>query len=182
VEIQQLLLTRNKFSRPGTLLKAVRGVVLHWVANPGSTAAGNRNYFENLKAQTPEAKNARYASAHYIIGLRGEIIQCLPENETGYHVGAEKYTALALERLGTYPNSCTIGIELCHTDWTGIFKKETIDTARELVIDLLSRYTLTAFDVYRHFDITNKECPLYFVRNEEAWSGFLDTVTERGRG
>jgi N-acetylmuramoyl-L-alanine amidase CwlA len=51
MEIKQNLLTKNQFSRPGTLLKGVRGVVLHWVANPKSTAEGNRNYFENLKDQ-----------------------------------------------------------------------------------------------------------------------------------
>ncbi len=62
--IKQMLLTKNKFSRPGTALKTVNGVVVHYVGNPGSTAEGNRNYFESLKAGKKDAKgNYIYASS-----------------------------------------------------------------------------------------------------------------------
>ena len=44
----------------------------------------NRNYFENLRT-TQE----RMASAHFIIGLEGEIIQCVPLNEIAYAVKGE---------------------------------------------------------------------------------------------
>jgi N-acetylmuramoyl-L-alanine amidase len=177
MEIKQNFLTKNQFSRPGTLLKGVSGIVLHWVANPKSTALGNRNYFENLRSQPYETekdkKKARFASAHFIIGLQGEIIQCLPENEAAYHVGANKYKPDAIKNLGTYPNHSTIGIELCHEDWTGIFNPKTINSAITLATDLLERHKLTAKDVYRHFDITGKDCPLYFVKNEKAWKEFI---------
>jgi N-acetylmuramoyl-L-alanine amidase len=180
MEIKQNLLTKNQFSRPGTLLKDTRGIVLHWVANPKSTAAANRNYFENLKDQpyttAQEQQKARFASAHFIIGLQGEIIQCLPENEMAYHVGAKEYKPDAVKNLGAYPNNSTIGIELCHEDWTGIFNPETIGSATGLVIDLLERHKLTGKNVYRHFDITGKDCPLYFVKNEDAWKEFILTV------
>jgi len=176
MKIEQLFLAKNQFSRPGTLLKGVQGVVLHWVANPGTSALANRNYFDSLKTQNAEAKNTRYASAHFVIGLQGEIIQCLPETEVGYHVGAQKYTTLALAALGTYPNNDTLGIELCHPDWTGSFEKATLDAARELVVDLLSRHKLTVKNVYRHFDITGKDCPRYFVQNENEWKNFLETI------
>jgi N-acetylmuramoyl-L-alanine amidase len=174
--IDHQLLTKNQFSRPGALLKYVGGVVLHWVANPQTTAMNNRNYFESLKNQNSECKDARYASAHFIIGIQGEVIQCLPENEVAYHVGAKEYTPLALQNLGTYPNNDTLGIELCHNDWTGAFSKETLTAARELVSELLERHKLTGGDVYRHFDITGKECPLFFVRNENEWQKFLKTI------
>jgi N-acetylmuramoyl-L-alanine amidase len=182
MKITQNLLTKNQFSRPGTLLKSVRGIVLHWVANPGSTALGNRNYFENLKDQPykteQEQKKARFASAHFIIGLRGEVIQCLPENEIAYHVGAKEYKPDAVKNLGTYPNNSTVGIELCHEDWTGIFNPETIASAIALVVDLLERHKLTANDVYRHFDITGKDCPRYYVLNEGAWDNLLEVITD----
>jgi N-acetylmuramoyl-L-alanine amidase len=180
MEIKQNLLTINQFSRPGSSLIGVRGIVLHWIENPKTTALNNRNYFENLKAQPYETKDdkekARFASAHFIIGLQGEIVQCLPENEMAYHVGASHYTPLALKNLGIYPNNCTLGIELCHEDWAGVFKPETLAAARELVVDLVRRHGLKIKDVYRHFDITGKECPLYFVRHEEEWAGFLQTI------
>jgi N-acetylmuramoyl-L-alanine amidase len=54
------------------------------------------------------------------------------ENEIGYHVGAQKYTDRALRELSTYPNNCTIGIELCHTNWEGEFTDKTILAAYEL--------------------------------------------------
>ena len=46
------LLTPNKYSRPQTPLEKVNGIVVHYVANPCSTALENRNYFEGLKDQT----------------------------------------------------------------------------------------------------------------------------------
>ena len=83
-------LTPNKYSRPQTPLKEVRGITLHWVENPGTSADFNRNYFEMRKSG-----QHGYGSAHYIIDNRG-ILQCIPEDEMAYHVGAQSYTALAL--------------------------------------------------------------------------------------
>ena len=70
------LLTVNEYSRPGITLEQVNGIVIHYTANPGTSAQDNRNYFENLK-DTGET----YASAQFVIGLEGEIIQCVPCNE-----------------------------------------------------------------------------------------------------
>ena len=63
------LLTVNPYSRPGTALTQVNGIVIHYTANPGATAIANRNYFENLK-DTHTTK----ASAHFIVGL--EVKSC----------------------------------------------------------------------------------------------------------
>jgi N-acetylmuramoyl-L-alanine amidase len=175
-EIKPALLTKNQFSRPGTVLQGVKGVVLHWVANPGTTAMNNRNYFENLKNQKSARKDARFASAHFVIGLQGEVVRCIPENEMAYHVGAKQYTQLAFQKLGAYPNNDTLGIELGHPDWTGAFTDETLASCRGLVIDLLERHKLTVQDVYRHFDITGKDCPHYFVQHDDAWRRFLETI------
>ena len=41
----------NEFSRPGTPLEEVNGIVIHYVGNPGTTAAQNHSFFTNL-AQT----------------------------------------------------------------------------------------------------------------------------------
>lgn len=37
---------------------------------------------------------------------------------------------------------------------------------------LWGRYELTADDVIRHYDVTGKDCPKYFVENSNAWSDF----------
>ena len=44
------LLTVNEYSRPGTELAQVNGIVVHYTANPGTTAEQNRSYFESLAA------------------------------------------------------------------------------------------------------------------------------------
>ena len=67
------LLAQNRYSRPGTNLKKVKNIFVHYTANPGTSAEQNRSYFANL-AETGE----RSASAHFIIGYDGEIIQCIP--------------------------------------------------------------------------------------------------------
>ena len=63
-ELDVELLTVNEYSRPGAALEQVNGIVVHYTANPGTTAIQNRSYFENL-AETHETK----ASSHFVIGL-----------------------------------------------------------------------------------------------------------------
>jgi N-acetylmuramoyl-L-alanine amidase len=192
VNIQERYLTPNIFSHPGRPLASVRGIVVHWVANPGSSAIANRNYFDGLKNQPQATReqrySARYASAHFIVGLEGEVIQCILETEMAYHVGAAQYSPLALKPLSAYPNNCTLGIELCHPAeldgagnkmkndalWRGEFLPVTLDAAIILIKELLDRYGLGREDIYRHYDITGKDCPRYFVRNEGAWVEFLN--------
>ena len=150
IEMEIKLLTINPYSRPGTRLKQVKNIVVHWVGNAGSSAMANRNYFESLK----EKKS--FASAHYIIGLQGEIIQCVPENEIAYHANNA--------------NSYSIGIEVCHPDWIGKFSDVTYKALIELLADLCKRYSLElTTSIIRHYDVTKKLCPKYYVENQQAW-------------
>ena len=69
-------------------------------------------------------------------------------------------------------NSDTISIECCIPDESGKFTDETYQSLVELVAWLMGRYELTADDVIRHYDVTGKDCPKYFVENSNAWSDF----------
>lgn len=150
MEIQQKLLTVNQYSRPGTKIGKIKNIVVHWVGNANSTAIANRNYFESLK----EKKS--FASSHYIVGLQGEIIQCIPENETAYHANNA--------------NSYSIGIEVCHPDWQGKFSDVTYKALIELLVDLCKRYSLEpTTSIIRHYDVTKKLCPKYYVEHNGAW-------------
>lgn len=164
-ELDVRLLTPNSYSRPQIKLSEVNGVVVHYTANPGTTAHQNRDYFESL-AQTKETK----ASSHFIIGLDGEIVQCIPCNEISY--------------ASNNRNSDTISIECCIEDETGKFNGSTYQALIELTTWLMGRYELSADDVIRHYDVTGKLCPKYFVEHEEAWEQFhkdLDTyIKENG--
>lgn len=52
------LLTENPYSRPGIKTGRINGIVIHYTANPGSTAMQNRNYFEGLKKATIQRRAA----------------------------------------------------------------------------------------------------------------------------
>ena len=159
--ITERFLTVNEYSRPGKKLRKVKGIVVHYVANPNTTAENNRNYFENLK-DTKE----RNASSHYIVGLEGEIIQCIPLDEIAY--------------ASNNRNDDTIAIECCHPDATGKFNSMTYESLVNLTAALCNTYNLDPnTDVIRHYDVTGKMCPLYFVENEDEWHYFLMQVKSK---
>lgn len=143
-------LTPNEYSRPQTKLSRVKGVVIHYTANPGTTAEGNRSYFESLSW-----KKTTKASSHYIIGLEGEILQCIPLTEIAY--------------ASNQRNEDTISIECCHPDETGKFSEETYTSLVDLVAALCREFDLEEEDIIRHYDVTQKKCPLYYVEHEDAW-------------
>jgi N-acetylmuramoyl-L-alanine amidase len=157
LEITEMLLTPNEYSRPQIPLTKVNGIVIHYTANPGTGAKANRNYFENLRIN-----KTTYASSHFIVGLKGEIIQCIPLDEIAY---------ASNER-----NDDTISIECCHPDETGKFNKKTYHSLVTLTAWLCSVYNLDKDDIIRHYDVTGKACPLYFVEHEDAWKTFKDDV------
>ena len=147
------LLTPNKYSRPQTPLEKVNGIVVHYVANPCSTALENRNYFEGLKDQTGSKTTS--ASSHFVIGIEGEVVQCIPTSEWSY--------------ASNQRNFDTISIECCHPDDSGEFTDETYNSVVQLAGFLCKRFNLTSDDVIRHYDVTEKLCPLYYVEHEDAW-------------
>lgn len=164
-ELDVELLTVNDYSRPGIPLKQVNGIVVHYTANPGTTALQNRSYFENL-SKTHETK----ASSHFVIGLDGEIVQCIPCNEISY--------------ASNNRNSDTISIECCIDDDTGKFNDDTYQSLIKLTTWLMGRYDLSDRDVIRHYDVTGKNCPKYYVEHESAWTQFkqdlLDYIDKDG--
>jgi N-acetylmuramoyl-L-alanine amidase len=157
--VQKDYLTVNEWSRPGDPLETVNGVVIHYVGNPDTTAQANRNYFESLSS----GAEGTYASSHFIVGLDGEVIQCIPLTEVSY---------ASNER-----NSDTISIEVCHPDETGEFSPVTYERVVELTAWLCETFRLDPeTDVIRHYDVTGKDCPKYYVENPAAWEQFLEDV------
>lgn len=159
------LLDVNKYSRPGLQLEKVNGIVVHYTANPGTTAQQNRDYFQGL-AQSGKT----YASSHFVIGLEGEIVQCIPCSEISY--------------ASNDRNKDTISIECCIEDETGKFNNKTYDSLVRLTTWLMGRYELRSADVIRHYDVTGKACPKYFVDHEDSWEKFhkdlIDYIKENG--
>ena len=158
--IKKMLLTPNVNSRPQKKLKKVKGIVIHYTANPGSAAEANRNYFESRKDEADADENK--VSSHFIIGLDGTVIQCIPLDEIAY---------ASNER-----NKDTISIECCHPDKSGKFTKETYDSLIDLCAWLCDEYEIEKEDIIRHYDVTGKMCPLYYVEKEEKWEVLKDSI------
>ena len=155
--VKQDLLPLNEYSRPGTPLTQVTHVVVHYVGNPGTTAQQNRNYFESL-ATTHETS----ASSHFVVGLEGEIIQCVPLDEWAY--------------CTSQANAYSISVEVCHPDEDGKFTDVTVQSLVKLLRWLCDTYGIDREHLIRHYDVTGKICPKWYVDHPEDWEALKDMV------
>lgn len=150
-------------------IRKLKGIVAHWTANtnPGADARANRNYFNST---------TRSASAHYIVDDHS-IIQCMPDSEVAFHVGAKTYKPIGMDiKEGNLtPNFFLIGFEMCVNmdgDWD-----KTYQHSVELAQYLLNKYNFTVNELYRHFDITGKHCPRMMLK-EKDWQRFKSDINQ----
>ena len=151
--VDQQIIKVDGDSRRGVMLEGVRNIVIHYVGNPGSTAQQNRDYYANSSSEV---------SSHFVIGLKGEIIQCIPLHEKS--------------SASNHRNKDTISIEVCHPDESGKFTDAAYQSLVKLTVWLCKICDLDSTDVIRHYDITGKQCPLYFVTHENVWEIFKKDV------
>jgi hypothetical protein len=151
--IDQELIDLDGDARDGTPINKVRDIAIHYVGNPDTTAMANRNYFNQPGVEV---------SSHFIVGLEGEIIQCVPLGEK---------SAATNQR-----NSDTISIEVCHPDETGKFNDQTYASLIQLCAWLCHELNLDEDNLIRHYDVTGKLCPLYYVEHEDAWRQLKEDV------
>ena len=160
--VEEAYIPLNDWSRPGTPLEEISGVVIHYVGNPGTTAMANRDYFASLA----DGREQTYASSHFVVGLEGEVVQCIPLTEIAY---ATKEA-----------NGYTVSIEVCHPDDTGEFSPVTYDRTVELTAWLCKEFRLDPeTQVIRHYDVTGKICPKYYVEHPEDWEAFREDVAAK---
>ncbi len=145
--IDEQLIHLHTTARTGTELDGVKNIVIHYVGNPNTTAQNNRDYFD---------KDSTEVSSHFLVGLEGEIIQCVPLWEKS--------------AASNWRNSDTISVEVCHPDDTGKFNDTTYDSVIKLTSWLLKELGLDESAVIRYYDIAEKLCPLYYVEHEDAWN------------
>ncbi len=159
---------RTGNSRPGQRISRVRFIVSHDTGNPGSTAYGNRNYFDR---QQPSA------SAHTFIDDK-YILEIIPLTEIAYHV---RSNVTADNRLyGANANSAAIGVELCHGGTIDF--DEAYDRYVWYHAYLCDRFNLNPnSDIVAHatLDPSRRTDPIGILRtNGISWSMFIDDVAE----
>lgn len=135
-------------------------IVIHYVGATGG-AEDNCKYFKS---------EYRGASAHYFVGHKGEVWQCVKDEDVSWHCGATKY------KHSTCRNDNSIGIEMCcrkkESNNTWYFEEATVNSTVELVKELMNKYNIPASNVIRHYDVTGKVCPEPYVRSSADWNSF----------
>lgn len=160
MNILQDFIRPNQFTRPGLPLRRVTAIAIHYTGDPGATAQNERNYFNGSCIS-----DGRYASCHFVVGMDGEIIQLIPESEWAY--------------CTCQANSYSLSIETCHQDSTGKFTEAAEKALIELTASLCRKYGLDPLHggIVRHYDVTGKVCPKYYVDNPGLWTQFKQAVS-----
>lgn len=162
MNIKNMYITKN---RPYTKRTKTTKIAVHYIGNPNTSAEANRNYFNS---------NNDDVSSNYIIGLNGEIICCIPDEEVAW--------------CTCQANSYSVSIENCHPDSTGKLNSKTYNSLVELCVYLCKKYKLNENDLIRHYDVTGKVCPKGFVpknkggsddNSNTAWNKFKSDIKSK---
>ncbi|WP_205753862.1 N-acetylmuramoyl-L-alanine amidase [Gottfriedia acidiceleris] len=167
---------KNKFSRPGLLLKGVKKIVLHWTGDPGATDEREQLFFDGA-----DGGGSRYASAHLFVD--SDSATCIiPLNEVAYHANDvweideetnEPYRGI--KEIAPNANYYSIGIEMC-VEKDGTIAPETIERTVQVAAEICKTYKLTEKDIVRHYDVTHKPCPKPFIDDPSKFEDFKNQV------
>lgn len=147
--------------------EVIRYLVYHYTGNDGDTGANNAAYYAHTKVG---------ASAHYFVD-DGSITQSVRDCYIAWAVGGKKWSDCGETGGGKLYGACTntnsISIELCDTrrDGTLNVTEATLANAVALGRMLMAKYDIPIENVVRHFDVTGKHCPAYFMDNTK-WQAF----------
>ena len=155
MQITDRLIPRGKYNRPA--VKSVpKRICVHYTGDCGASADRLALFFTtNANAKT---------SSQYIVGMAGEVIRCVPDDEIAYAAAGK--------------NNGTIHIEVCYKRADGGFEEESIAALNELVLYLMERYHIAAKNVLRHYDLTGKFCPAYYV-DSTRWRELHARITAK---
>ena len=156
--VDEQLLTENPYSRPGIATGTIKSIVIHNTSETGTTAKEMRKYYESL-ATTQETR----ASVNFIVGSNGDVIVCVPDGELAY--------------ASNDRNMDSVSVEYCRED-DGALTEEGYQALVNITAWLCKKYDLKASDVIRHYDVTGRNCPKYFVEDEDAWTQFRKDVSK----
>lgn len=157
MQIREMPAHRGNYG--GIRTEKVEYIVIHYTGNDGDSGASNGRYFQK--------RLERVASAHFFVDDWG-VIRSVPVERVAYHCGAASY------RHPKCRNGNSIGVELCDCcrDGRVMATEQTLANAAELVAELMTQYRVPPERVLRHYDVTGKRCPAYWVDAPEGFSAF----------
>jgi len=139
-------------------------IILHYTGNNGDTAKNNVDYFAT--------GNTRSAGAQLFVSRDGSVAQSMPINYIAYSVGDKKNGRGTM--YGTITNTNSISIEMCDQ-----VSKEASQAQKEAIRNLIAWIKSVCPNikgVYRHYDVTTKQCPAKYV-NKQMWTELKTYVT-----
>jgi N-acetylmuramoyl-L-alanine amidase CwlA len=152
---------------------AIKYLVYHYTGNDGDTAMANAKYYAEAKVE---------ASAHYFVDDTS-VVQSVGDLTVAWAVGGKKWADCDETGGGTMhgivTNTNSLSIEMCdtHRDGEIMASPETQENALALGRMLMDRYGIPIENVVRHFDVTGKYCPRYFMDNDK-WAAFKARLTD----
>lgn len=152
--------------------EAIRYIVIHYTGNDGDTDANNARYYRD---------NVVKASAHYFVD-DDSITQSVEDLGIAWAVGGKKWSDCPKTGGGslflTATNYNALSIELCDNRRDGniMATEATLERAAKLTRALMEKYNVPVERVIRHFDVTGKHCPAYYM-DDAAWEGFKARLT-----
>ena len=150
----------NRYGRPGTKRRRTTKIAWHFTGQHDVSAKNTVGYFSNVVANGYRV-NGRYiyASSHLVMGLDGEIYHIIPFNEIAYTTNSANAYSIGVE-------CATTGLDDHYTD------KEYVSMIKTGAW-LAQTYKLDPrVDFIRHYDVTGKVCPRYFVNHKSQWEQF----------
>lgn len=147
---------------------SVKYIVVHYTGS-GTSAAGSA--LANCKFF---ASGDKQASAHYFIDDGGIWEYADPATYYTWHCG---------DGRGKYgiTNANSIGIEVCQ-NYDKPFTETEIKYLAELTRSLMTKFTVSADHVVRHYDASRKQCPLYYAKRSSEWEALRARITGAGGG
>ena len=165
VPIKTMLAHRANYGtkRGGT----IEWLVMHYTANDGDSDTSNGKYFQQPLNPV--------ASAHFFVD-DDSITISVPEDYVAFHCGAYHYTHPFCR------NYNSIGIEMCDAKRDGkvMATAKTIANAADLAAMLCEKYNIPVDHIIRHYDVTGKLCPKYWVDDPDGIVRFRKLVKEAG--
>ena len=151
VKIKTQLAHRSNYG--GKRTAKIEWIVMHYTANDGDSDESNGKYFQQPLNPV--------ASAHYFVD-DDSITRSVPDDFVAYHCGAQTY------RHPYCRNANSIGVEMCDAKRDGkvMATDKTIANAAELVYQLCKQYNIPYDHIIRHYDVTGKLCPAYWVQGD----------------
>lgn len=150
---------------------SIKYIVVHYTAGNGDTAMNNAQYFHN--------NSGLQASAHYFVDEHS-VVQSVRDTDGAWHCGGPLESSHhPLHNICMNRNS--LGVEMCSDIVGGKYTitQQTVDRTVELVRWLMDKYGIDVDHVVRHYDVTGKDCPEPWVRDESLWRKFKARLTAK---